>query len=102
YKYAGAPFAWYVIPPGVKTMLHISECNGRYKMVCTLVEALPTNHFITSYSHGKFRPLKGTLQELFDQLIKIGVTQHYGIVEGDYTAELENLAGLLGLDFYHI
>ncbi len=102
YKYAGAPFAWYVIPPGVKTMLHISECNGRYKMVCTLVEALPTNHFITSYSHGKFRPLKGTLQELFDQLIKIGVTQHYGIVEGDYTAELENLAGLLGFDFYGI
>lgn len=102
YKYAGAPFAWYVIPAGVKTMLHISECNGRYKMVCTLIEALPTKHFITSYSHGQFRPLKGTVQELFDQLIKIGVTQHYGIVEGDYMAELENLANLLEFDFYRI
>jgi L-arabinose isomerase len=46
--------------------------------------------------------LKGTVQELFDQLIKIGVTQHYGIVEGDYIAELENLANLLEFDFYRI
>lgn len=102
YKFAGAPFAWYVIPAGLKTMLHLSECNGRYKLVCTLVEALPTEHFITSYSHGRFRPVKGTSQELFDQLIKIGVTQHYAIVEGDYRKELEYLAGLMELDFYFL
>jgi len=54
YKHAGAPFAWYVIPPGIKTMLHVSESKGRFKMVCSLVEALPTEHFITSYSHGQF------------------------------------------------
>ena len=102
YKYAGAPFAWYVIPAGLKTMLHVSECNGRYKMVCTLIEALPTEHFITSYSHGRFRPIKGTTQELFDQLIRIGVTQHYAIVEGNYMKELENLAGLMDFDFYNL
>lgn len=102
YKYAGAPFAWYVIPAGIKTMLHLSECNGRYKLVCTLIEALTSEHFITSYSHGRFRPVKGTSQELFDQLIKIGVTQHYAIVEGDYTAELENLANMLDFDFYNL
>lgn len=102
YKYAGAPFAWYVIPAGLKTMLHLSECNGRYKMVCTLIEALPTEHFITSYSHGRFRPIKGTTQELFDQLIRIGVTQHYAIVEGNFMRELENLAGLMDFDFYNL
>ncbi|MDF2986543.1 MAG: hypothetical protein K0R50_2053 [Eubacterium sp.] len=99
YKYAGAPFAWYVIPSGLKTMLHVSECNGRFKMVCTLVEALPCEHFITSYSHGLFRPVSGTVQELFQKLIQIGVTQHYGIVNGDYTRELSYLAQLLDFDF---
>ncbi len=99
YKYAGAPFAWYVIPAGLKTMLHVSECNGRFKMVCTLVEALPCEHFITSYSHGLFRPVAGTVQELFQKLINIGVTQHYGIVSGDYTRELSYLAQLLDFDF---
>ncbi len=99
YKYAGAPFAWYVIPQGLKTMLHISECGGRFKMVCTLVEALPCEHFITSYSHGMFRPLTGSTQELFEKLLKIGVTQHYGVVEGDYTQELSYLAQLMDFDF---
>ena len=84
YKYAGAPFAWYVIPPGVKTMLHISECGKRFKMVCTLVEGLPTEPLITSYSHGMFRPLNGNIQDLFDKLLQIGVTQHYSLVEGNY------------------
>lgn len=100
YKYAGAPFAWYVIPPGIKTMLHISECNGRFKMVCTVIEALPTEHFITSYSHGQFRCLNGgDVQGLFNKLLQIGVTQHYAVVEGDYTSQLLYLAQILDFDF---
>lgn len=102
YKYAGAPFAWYVIPAGLKTMLHISECGGRFKMVCTLVEALPCEHFITSYSHGLFRPVSGGTQELFEKLLKAGVTQHYGVVEGDFMQELSYLAHLLDFDFYNL
>ena len=31
YKYAGAPFAWYRIAPGLKTFAHFSEANGRFK-----------------------------------------------------------------------
>lgn len=99
YKHAGAPFAWYVIPPGRKTMLHVSECNGRFKMVCTLVDALPCEHFITSYSHGLFRPLTGNVQELFHKLLQTGVTQHYSLVEGDYIQELSYLAQLLDFEF---
>lgn len=98
YKYAGAPFAWYVIPPGRKTMLHVSESNGRFKMVCTLVDALPCEHFITSYSHGLFRPVSGDVQDLFEKLLNIGVTQHYSIAAGDYTRQLSYLAHLLNFD----
>lgn len=99
YKYAGAPFAWYVIPPGIKTMLHMSESNGRFKMVCSLVEALPSRHFITSYSHGLFRPVNGGTQDFFGKLLRIGVTQHYAVVEGDYIQHLSYLAKIMDFDF---
>ncbi len=102
YKHAGAPFAWLAIGAGIKTMLHVSECNGRFKLVCTKVEALPCEHFITSYSHGLFRPVSGSVQELFNKLLQTGVTQHYGLVEGDYIQELSYLAKLLDFDFVQL
>lgn len=102
YKYAGAPFAWYVFPEGQKTMLHMSENNGRIKMVCTLVEALPTEHALASYSHADFRHASLSPQELFEKILKIGVTQHYGIVGGDHLGELEALAKIMDFDFYQI
>ena len=99
YKYAGAPFAWYLIPPGRKTMLHVSQKDGKFQMVCGLVDALPARHFITSYSHGLFRPAEGDMKSFFQKLLGIGVTQHYGVVAGDYTAELAALAKILGFSF---
>jgi L-arabinose isomerase len=102
YKYAGAPFAWYVFPEGQKTMLHLSQSNGSMKMVCTLVEALPAKHTLASYSHGIFRHATLEPQELFDKILNIGVTQHYGIVDGDYLDELEYLAKLMDFEFYRI
>ena len=102
YRYAGAPFAWYVFPQGEKTMLHMSEKDGVLKMVCTLVEAAPTKHYLASYSHSEFRHQTLSPQELFQRLVSIGVTQHYAIVDGDWTKELEELARLMGFDFYKI
>lgn len=99
WKYAGAPFAWYVFPAGIKTMLHMSEKNGVMKMVCTLVECLPTKHYLASYSHANFRHPTLAPEELFNRIIENGVTQHYGIVAGDVTAELEVLAKLCGFEF---
>ncbi len=102
FKHAGAPFAWHLIGPGQKTMLHISECNGRFKMVATMVEAIACpKHFLAGYSHGRFRsPIP--VEEFFGKLIQTGVTQHYGIVAGDYLAELTILADLLDFDFVRI
>lgn len=102
YRYAGAPFAWYVFPQGEKTMLHMSEKDGVLKMVCTVVEALPTDHYLASYSHAEFRHKTLTPQEMFQRLINIGVTQHYAIADGDWTAQLEDTARLMGFDFTKI
>lgn len=99
WKYAGAPFAWYVFPSGMKTMLHMSEKDGVMKMVCTVVECLPTKHYLASYSHADFRHPTLSPEELFNRIIENGVTQHYGIVAGDVTAELEALAKMCGFDF---
>ncbi len=102
YKNAGAPFAWYLIPPGRKTMLHISQKDGSFKMACGLVDALPAKHFITSYSHGLFRPVGQDMPTFFHKLIQEGVTQHYAVVEGDCTAELEALAKLMSFSFLRL
>ncbi|MBP5288488.1 MAG: hypothetical protein J6Z79_01265 [Clostridia bacterium] len=102
WKHAGAPFAWHVFPAGIKTMLHMSEKDGKMKMVCTLVECLPTKHYLASYSHADFKPVRGTPEELFDKICKNGVTQHYGIVDGDHLDELEMLAKLCDFDFCRI
>lgn len=102
YKHAGAPFAWYLLPPGRKTLLHISQKDGGFKMVCALVDALPAKHFITSYSHGLFRPVGQDMPSFFHKLINEGVTQHYAVADGEHITELEALAGLIGFSFVRL
>lgn len=51
YRYAGAPFAWYRISPGRKTLAQLVEENGRYKLICGMAESLPGDHILTTYSH---------------------------------------------------
>lgn len=102
YKYAGAPFAWYVFPEGLKTILHISECNGKMKMIFSTVECLKTKHYLASYSHADFRHTSLKNEEFFRQLGEAGVTQHYAIVDGDYTKELQNIAELYGFEYLNI
>lgn len=97
FKHAGAPFAWNVIAPGEKTILHISQCSGRFKMVCSLVDAVETKHFLAGYSHGLFRS-RIPVEVFFGKLINIGVTQHYGIAPGNYLSELKILSQLLDFD----
>ncbi len=101
YKYAGAPFAWYRISPGRKTMAHISESNGRYKLVCTMVDSLEGGQFITSYSHGVFRP-DVPVKQLFEKIISIGTTQHFAVVDGCYKEHLKYFASIMDFDFYDI
>ena len=101
WKYAGAPFAWYRFSPGLKTMTGIYEEDGKYKMVATLIESLPGKQFLATYSHSEFKP-QVPVKKLFEELLKVGVTQHYAIADGDWTKELEAFAEMMGFEFYNI
>src|SRR5574344_62342 len=101
WKYAGAPFAWYRISPGRKTIAQLVECDGKYKLVCTFVDSLPGEHLLATYSHSIFKPVV-PVKRLFEEIIKIGTTQHFGIVDGDYTKELADFAAIMDFDFYEI
>ncbi len=101
YKYAGAPFGWYRISPGLKTVAGLFEQDGKYKLVCFRAESLPGEHILATYSHSIFRP-EVPVKSLFHQLLEIGVTQHYAITDGDWTRELESFAGIMGFEYYYI
>lgn len=102
WKYAGAPFAWYVFPEGRKTMLHCSQQTGNFQLVSGQVEALPTEHFLATYSHSLFRPVGEGCTEYFTKLLKQGVTQHFGIVDGDVTPLIRDLAMMMNFEFAEV
>ncbi len=58
-------------------------------------------HLLATYSHTIFRP-EVPVKQLFEQVLKIGVTQHYAVVDGDYRPQLEAFAEIMGFDFYNI
>lgn len=101
YRYAGAPFAWYRISPGLKTMAQLVECDGGYKLVATLVESLPGEHILATYSHTIFRPVV-PVERLFEEIIKIGTTQHFAVVDGDWRAQLRELSEIMDFKYYEI
>ena len=109
WKYAGAPFAWYRISPGMKTVAGLYEQNGRYKLVTFLAESLSEKdtpqshkkHLLATYSHTIFKPVV-PVKQLWEQVLRVGVTQHYAIVDGDWRPQLEALAALMGFEYYSI
>ncbi|QQO07933.1 hypothetical protein [Breznakiella homolactica] len=100
YKYAGAPLAWLRIPPGEKTMVHMSQGDGEIKVVAGRVECIDGPHRINGYSHSEFRPIGCDMQEFFTKILSIGTTQHFVVVPGDYIDDLRDLSELCGFSFY--
>ena len=109
WKYAGAPFAWYRISPGLKTVAGLYEQGGKYKLITFLAESLSEKdtpqstkkHLLATYSHTIFKP-QVPVKQLWEQVLRIGATQHYAIVDGDCRAQLEDLASIMGFDFYNL
>lgn len=95
YKHAGAPFAWNVIGPGEKTMVHVSQDNGSFKIAAAVVDALDSVHFLAGYSHGVFKP-RIPATDFFGKLLEFGVTQHYALADGNWSKEIAAFAGLMG------
>ena len=54
-----------------------------------------------SSSHTIFKPVV-PVKELFEQILNIGATQHYAIVDGDYRPQLEALAEMMGFEYYEL
>ena len=98
-KYPGAAFAWQVLAPGVKTILHLSQAEGRFKMAFTIAEEQEVDFFHASFCHGRLKMLTGTAEEVFGKLMAFGTTQHYAIVSGDYRRELRALAQIMGFEY---
>lgn len=101
WKHAGAPFAWYRISAGMKTVAGLFEEEGKYKIVTFMAESLPGKHLLATYSHSIFKPVV-PVKELFERILRIGATQHFAIVDGDYTEELEDFAGIMGFEFFKL
>jgi L-arabinose isomerase len=99
YKYAGAPFAWHRIPPGLKTFAHFSEANGVRKIICFTAESLPGKHSLCSYSHSDFKT-ETPVTELFEKIVKTGATQHFGVTGGDIREDLAVFARINKFDFH--
>lgn len=83
-------------------MLHCSEQTGNFQFVSAQIEALPSEHFLATYSHSLFRPVSGDMTAFFEKLIRRGVTQHYGITDGDQRAALRDLTMMLGFDYEEV
>lgn len=109
WKYAGAPFAWYRISPGMKTVAGLYEENGKYKLITFMAESLDAantpqskkSHLLATYTHSIFRPAV-PVKELWEKVLNIGATQHYAIVDGDWRPQLETLAEMMNFEFYNI
>ena len=109
WKYAGAPFAWYRISHGLKTVAGLYEQGGKYKLITFLAESLSEKdtpqstkkHLLATYSHTIFKP-QVPVKQLWEQVLRIGATQHYAIVDGDCRAQLEDLAAIMGFEFYNL
>lgn len=95
YKHAGAPFAWHLIGPGEKTMVHISQDGSSFKIAVGVVDALDADHFLAGYSHGVFQP-RIPATEYFGKLLEFGVTQHYALTDGNWVEEIAAFANLMG------
>jgi len=103
WKHAGAPFAWFVIPSGVKTIVHISQTgSGTFKLIATVAQAHEIEHTLASYTHGRLTfPGKKT-SDVMTAFLQEGVTQHYAVSPGNSINELRHLAALLNMEFHEI
>lgn len=102
WKHAGAPFAWHVFSEGEKTMVHCSQHADGFHMSARVVESLPCKHFLATYSHGLFRVKGESNSQYFENLLKMGVTQHYGLGDGDRVEIIKTLSSFLGFTWHEV
>ena len=85
----------------MKTLAQLIEDNGKYKLICGMAESLPGKQILATYSHSIFRPTVPVMS-FFEQILKIGATQHFGVVDGDLRKELKAVADVMGFEYYEV
>ncbi len=91
--------AWlsYRAKAGKMTLLNFTpECGG-LKATAFTGESLPGPRVMEGYSHMLIKP-SGDVIELYKNIVKYGLIQHWGTVHGDIIPELDHLVRQLGLD----
>lgn len=101
YRHAGAPFAWHLIGPGEKTMVHVSQHRDSFKMAAAVVDSMECEYFLAGYSHGVLKP-RLPAEEFFRTLLEFGVTQHYALADGNWLNELSETAALLDFEYLEL
>ena len=76
--------------------------SNKVSMRLSSEELLQFEAYAEKHNLSKANVLRKAVKELFERLLKIGVTQHYAIVDGDWRAELADFAEIMGFEFYDI
>jgi L-fucose isomerase-like protein len=88
------------LKPGLVTVARISQSTGELRLVLGRGEVLPGPKPFSGTS-GLLR-LERPVRQFLDSLMHEGLEHHVSIVYGDYRAELEAFATLVGMPIYHI
>ena len=84
----------------------LRDCPDIPMLFCNV--AKPRMSFETTLDEDDFVDYlcAGTLvvpaKELWEKVLNIGATQHYAVVDGDCRAQLEDLASIMGFEYYNI
>ena len=98
----GRKFFYCIAPFPIGFLGNTPQRKGRFLMAATLLDCLPCEPFLATYSHGLFRPVGQSAPELFEKLLRLGVTQHYGLCAGEFLPELKDLAMMLDMDYQRV
>ena len=93
--------AWlsYRAKPGLMSFLNFTPEYGKLKAAAFTAESLPGPRIMEGYSHMLVRP-KHDAVELFKDIARRGLIQHWGTVYGDITDELKAFSRMIGLDLH--
>lgn len=91
----------FIAKPGQVTLCGIFEDNDCYRFVVYSGEALESEKWVPGNVHAKVK-LNIPLDEFFEDLVDIGVTQHFTLVYGDAKKRIKYLAKLLNFEYYDL
>ncbi len=93
--------AWlsYRARPGAMSFLNFTPEYGSLKAAAFFGESLPGPRLMEGYAHMLVRP-RGSAVEIFEDIVRRGLIQHWGTVHGDITAELKAFFRLMELNVH--